>query len=683
MHIVFRADAALVFGSGHIMRCLTLASTLREHGVVVFFICREHEGHLCDLIEGRGFTVSRLPAPKGGLSQADSTPAHAAWLGAPWQEDFEQTRVAIEALGVKPDWLVVDHYAIDQRWERALRSSVGHIMAIDDLADRVHDCDLLLDQNLAAERHTRYRDKVPNCCGLLLGPEFALLQASYAKLHDRVPPRDGPIRRIFIFFGGADTHNLTGRTLNAFLSLNRSDIQIDVVIASSGPYAESVRLQVAGHDNIHLHHNLPTVAPLMVAADLAIGAGGSTSWERLCLGLPALVITSGENQRPIVGELHAQGLIRWLGHHDNVDESAIARALAELLQRGADKDWSLRCQAVLDGKGAERVFAAMTVDAGTPLQARCATLNDEDYLLRHFGDLTDGFRNQLRGLDSSRIYIVETSGGVAVAKAQFERSGEEWKARHILVPFYGPSLARSVFAAAVLQFRADINGALTFGPGKPGCWRIGICSGGGSWINEFIPELLFSWIADGHQVSWTHDAAAVPSGDVCFYLSYGRIVGREVLLQHKNNLVVHESDLPKGRGWSPLTWQVLEGADVIPVTLIEAAEEVDSGPIYMQERIQLCGDELIDELRRLQVDSTIRLCRAFMRDYPEVTNTACLQRGESSYYSRRRPKDGRLDPDKTLREQFNLLRISDNLRYPAWFEMAGIKYTIQIEKAEW
>ena len=171
-------------------------------------------------------------------------------------------------------------------------------MAIDDLADRVHDCDLLLDQNLVAQMHTRYRDKVPAACGLLLGPEYALLQPIYAELHDRIPPREGPIRRIFISFGGADSDNLTGRSLSAFLSLNRPDIEVDVVITTSGPYAETIRRQVAGHGNIHLHSDLPTLALLMAKADLAIGAGGATVGSALP-GAANSCHDAGENQRPI------------------------------------------------------------------------------------------------------------------------------------------------------------------------------------------------------------------------------------------------------------------------------------------------------------------------------------------------------------------------------------------------
>ena len=137
--------------------------------------------------------------------------------------------------------------------------------------------------------------------------------------------------------------------------------------------------------------------------------------------------------------------------------------------------------------------------------------------------------------------------------------------------------------------------------GGVGGWRISVCSDATSWINVYMPELLLGWSADSHEVRWAHDAEALPEGDMCFYLSYGKIVNASLLAKNKNNLVVHESDLPKGRGWSPLTWQVLEGADSIPVTLFEATEKVDSGQIYLQETIDLHGNELVEELRDLKL----------------------------------------------------------------------------------
>jgi UDP-2,4-diacetamido-2,4,6-trideoxy-beta-L-altropyranose hydrolase len=452
----------------------------------VSFVCRQHDGHLCDLIEERGIAVSKLPAPKVGI-RAEDTPAHAAWLGAAWQEDAEQTRAAIKAWGARPDWLVVDHYALDRRWESAMRASVGRIMVIDDLADRNHDCDLLLDQNLVVQRHTRYADKVPPSCGLSLGPEYALLQPIYAELHDRIPPREGPIQRILIFFGRADSDNLTGRTLAAFLRLGRPDIEVDVVITTGSPHTEAIRRQAVGHGNIYLHSSLPTLAPLMAKADLAIGAGGATSWERLCLGLPTLVVTLADNQRSIADGLSQRGLIHWLGHQDKVDESVLSQALGRLIQQGLNEDWSLSCRAAVDGKGVNRVCASLTVREDTPLQVRHARLTDEALLLEWVNDPIarrnafspepisaethrNWFRSRLRNLDGCCLYVVETTDGVPLGQVRFERSGQAWEVHYALAPiFRGRGLGRHLLDAAMQKLRADkMRGALIFGQVKGG-----------------------------------------------------------------------------------------------------------------------------------------------------------------------------------------------------------------------
>lgn len=225
MHVVFRTDASLTIGTGHVTRCLTLAKALRESGAQTLFICREHEGHLCNHIEEQGFAVHRLPSPRKGFVP-DDVSAHAAWLGATWQEDADSTVAAITSLQMKPEWLIVDHYGIDQRWEERLRPLVNRIMVIDDLADRHHDCDILLDQNLVPDLEIRYDSLIPEGCTRLLGPDYALLQPIYAELHDRIPPREGPIRRTLISFGGADSDNLTGRALEAVISLKRQYIDV-------------------------------------------------------------------------------------------------------------------------------------------------------------------------------------------------------------------------------------------------------------------------------------------------------------------------------------------------------------------------------------------------------------------------------------------------------------------------
>lgn len=345
--MAFRTDGGSHIGSGHVMRCLTLAQSLKAQGAEVLFICREQPGHLCDLITGRGFSIERLaPVPD--------------WGDTDWERDAEETRVALEAgMGRKADWLIVDHYLLDRRWESALRSSSHCMMVIDDLGNRLHDCDLLLDQNLVADMHERYAGKLPASCRQLIGPTYALLHPDYARLHEHVAPRRGAIRRILIFFGGADSANLTERALDAFLDLGRPEIEVDIVVGASNRNGEAVRQKAGAHANIHVHAGLPSLAALMSEADLAIGAGGSTHWERSCLGLPCLVVTLADNQRLISAELHRLEVIQLLGHHDEVNQLMITGALDRLIREGLPEEWSLRCMAMVDGGGTERVGTAM------------------------------------------------------------------------------------------------------------------------------------------------------------------------------------------------------------------------------------------------------------------------------------------------------------------------------------
>lgn len=483
--ITFRTDASLSIGTGHVMRCLTLAMALKRKGAEVLFVSREHSSHLCGEIAARGFMVARLPVmperqPDNTIGEVD-LPDHAHWLGASWQQDAEETQEAINKTFGATDWLIVDHYALDARWETLLRPHTKRLMVIDDLADRPHDCDLLLDQNLFSNAEGRYAGKVPAHCGLMLGPHYALLQPEYAELHDRIPPREGPIQRILVYFGGADTNNLTEMAIGAFLSLGRFDIDLDVVVSASSPHAEAIHQHVAGQSNIHLHGNLPTLAPLMTQADLAIGACGATTWERCCLGLPSLVITLAKNQRPIADELARQGMIRWLGHVSEVNEPTLAHLLGELLNEGLPETWSQHCRQLVDGQGTSRVCSVLTLSPNTPLQARSARLDDEALILRWANDprvrqnaFSTGaidasthrawFRKRLRDLDRCYLYVVETPDGFPIGQVRFERSGEEWEIHYLLdARCRGAGLAKPMLQTAMLELRLNESGAIVFG----------------------------------------------------------------------------------------------------------------------------------------------------------------------------------------------------------------------------
>ena len=353
--VAFRVDASNQIGAGHFMRCLTLADGLNGLGVRIRFVCRHLPAHLQEVLLKRGYEITMLSGHSG--KPAGGSAACKNWLGVSQMEDARSCKQALS--DQLWDWLVVDNYALDERWETEQRGNVSAIMAIDDLADRQHDCDLLLDQNLAPHMQSRYAGKTGEGCHMLLGPQYALLQPIYARLHGKIRPRTGPVKRVFVFFGGADSDNLTGRAIAAFLSLDRTDIDLDAVVAVDSPHAASIREQAAAHANIHLHSGLQSLAPLMAEADLAIGAAGATSWERLCLGLPALVAILADNQQPIAFELDRQGLAIAMGPKKEVSSDLIRQRLEPIIKDGLGKEWSNIRETVVDGRGTERVVSAM------------------------------------------------------------------------------------------------------------------------------------------------------------------------------------------------------------------------------------------------------------------------------------------------------------------------------------
>jgi len=246
MNIVFRADASLNIGTGHVMRCLTLADALRERGASCRFVCREHPGHLLQLISERGHVVVSLPLPSppsAAPGTTDQQPAHAHWLGTDWHTDAQQT---LDGIGNTPvDWLIVDHYALDNRWESALRTRCQYLMAIDDLADRLHDCELLLDQNLGLTARD-YAPYLPQDCTTLIGPRYALLRPEFAALRPySMNRRKQPqLKQLLITMGGVDKDNATGQVLHALAQCTLPvDLQITVVMGPHAPWLEQVRQQ--------------------------------------------------------------------------------------------------------------------------------------------------------------------------------------------------------------------------------------------------------------------------------------------------------------------------------------------------------------------------------------------------------------------------------------------------------
>lgn len=211
--------------------------------------------------------------------------------------------------------------------------------------------------------------------------------------------------------------------------------------------------------------------------------------------------------------------------------------------------------------------------------------------------------------------------------------------------------------------------------------RVAVLSDISTWMNSYIPRIIEILNTAGHDVDWSHHPDDIKPSEVCFLLSWERIVPTSFRERFQHCLVVHASDLPRGRGWSPMTWQILSGARRIPLTLIEAEDEVDSGDIYLQNSIETEGHELIDELHDLVGEQITVMCIEFVQRYPEITREARPQIGEPTYFARRIPADSKIDIKESIESQMNLLRVVNNEKYPAFFDFMGHKYLLRVEKA--
>lgn len=356
-HIVFRTDASLEMGSGHVMRCLTLADALREQGAKCRFVCRAHQGHLADLITARGHACHLLSDVD--LTVSDSSLAHAHWLACGWEQDAAQTQAILADW--QPDWLVVDHYALDARWERLMRPHVGNIMAIDDLADRVHNCDLLLDQNLGRQPDD-YRERIPSNCTLLVGPHYALLRPEFAAMREySLQRRQIPVlKQVLITMGGVDQPNATGRVLEALRQAPLpDDCRICVVMGAKAPWLAQVEaLATTLPWPTEVRVNVSNMAELMANSDLAIGAAGGTSWERCCLGLPTILVVLAQNQYESAVHLAATESAHVVASVDDIPKE-MARLLPDICQEEEILTrLSSASTAISDGAGVRRVLSA-------------------------------------------------------------------------------------------------------------------------------------------------------------------------------------------------------------------------------------------------------------------------------------------------------------------------------------
>lgn len=346
MRVVVRADSSHQIGSGHIMRCLTLADRLRQMDAEVFFLCRDLAGNLSRLITDSGYAVKILSCERGCGGMTSSMDACSTM---DWQFDLQQSRQALQGQG-RVNWLIVDHYALDWRWENQMRPYVSKIMAIDDLANRGHDCDLLLDQNYYDTMEQRYDNLLPVGCHSLLGPRYVLFRPEFYETRASLRERTGDVQRVLLFFGGSDPTNETVKALNALRLIDRTDWAVDVVLGVSNPFRDEVKSLCSGMSNVSFYLQVSNMAELIAHADLAIGAGGTATWERCLLALPTVTIVTADNQEETTRAMAQRKAVYYAGRAEEVSVNSLAATIREIASSPtALKHMGLAAAAVMEG----------------------------------------------------------------------------------------------------------------------------------------------------------------------------------------------------------------------------------------------------------------------------------------------------------------------------------------------
>jgi UDP-2,4-diacetamido-2,4,6-trideoxy-beta-L-altropyranose hydrolase len=358
MTVFIRVDASIQIGTGHVMRCLTLAEALRKNSAEVMFICREHEGNMISFIESNGFNV--CPLPNISDANIEVRNDHSLWLNTSLTQDASDTVNAIEGRltqlnKTKADLVIVDHYAIDELWEAQIQELTSKLLVIDDLADRKHQCDILIDQTYLRSSKD-YAAVVGKDTIVLTGSEYTILRDEFLNTRDTsLKRRRYPLSKILVSMGGVDKDNMTLDILRQLETAVDQSTEVTVLLGNRNPWKSTIEQFLNNSTmNGHVLHSTNRVADLLANTDLVIGASGTSSWERCCLGVPTIMFVIASNQEFVAQQLQNSGAVicATLHSEENYDLKPILSSLS------AEKitELSTRSSKVLDGNGTSRIL---------------------------------------------------------------------------------------------------------------------------------------------------------------------------------------------------------------------------------------------------------------------------------------------------------------------------------------
>lgn len=438
LRVAIRADASAVIGTGHVRRCLALAHALVQCGAEVRFVMHPLDGTSAVLMQSGDFEVLWLEA---GSSPGDAQAAIAA------------------VASFAPHFVVVDHYGVGGAWHSAVRDRLPcRLAAIDDLADRPLLADIVIDPNFHPDSRGKFSKVLAPGAVLLAGPRFALLSQAYAR-----GPRyrfSGTVRSIGIFMGGTDPGGACGAALLGCREVAGFSGPVEIVSSPLSPHFSQLQALCARWPDTRLSADLPDLAAFFSRHDLQIGAGGSATWERCCVGVPTVACLVADNQRSVLPYLEAQGVLVWAQPEDDVCGAVGTAVLALLGDADGRQALAVRSRQLVDGKGAARAAAVICTGVTRELQIRAAASADEELLLEWANDPvvranafqggvitpqehSAWFRARLAQPENCRIFIAQASNGVPAGQVRFDRKGESWEIGYSLDPaFRGVMLAQ-------------------------------------------------------------------------------------------------------------------------------------------------------------------------------------------------------------------------------------------------
>jgi len=652
MNIAIRVDASLGIGSGHVFRCINIARELKLLGHNIIFFMKDNPHSLIDKVIGEGFRVIRIPVDDSNSRKG------------PFELDVDYDAAFLVQVSSQLliDWIVVDHYGANTTWENIVKSEFP-IMAIDDYCEREHVAQIVLNPNFLSQDYVKLLMENSESSRTISGINFIPLRSHSQFPADIPPQRAGG--DLSIYFGASDPFGLTTRVLKVLVESLSFKNTIHVIVGINSDQTEEIASVAQFHSNVQVHKFTDDLGSIFSIAEISIGAGGSTIWERLLYGNKCLVIGTAENQTALSECLSEAGEIEFVGINPILTDDDLSQLIQDFLANWVTRRDS-HVSLSIDRLGSARIASLITIAAGDLDSFRL--ILQSPTTIASAQSIT--FDLYWRNLYVTKVEVQNRETGIQFSLENNDFSEAIENAAQIQLTPIVHRILQQFYPYSYLGTKTKQKLQVLFLVSQS------------SWVHGVIWNHLGTLLREGIFVKISHEISTRDKSDVCILLGFEQLLQTDQLSSFRNVLVVHESDLPRGRGWSPMTWRVLEGNKEMHLTLFEAETNADSGVIYAKRKILLTGNEVVIELRAIQLRESFELIGEFLTDYPSSLDLSEAQVGEPTYFKRRTKLDSQCASNSTIDSIFDLLRVSDPDRYPVYFEKNGELFKLTMDRIE-